>query len=61
MEAVAAYASIGDKLAVRDIVTQIVHNERLSPLLLERIASRLNYDLPPLINHQGALEFPYLD
>lgn len=50
MEAVAAYASIGDKMTVREIVSQIIHKERLSPFLLERIASRLTFDLPPTIN-----------
>ena len=50
MEAIAAFASIGDKIGVRDVVSQIVLSERLSPFLLERIASRLNFDLPPQIN-----------
>lgn len=48
MEAIAAFSSISEN--IREIITQIVMKEKMSPYLLDRIASRLNYDLPPLIN-----------
>jgi hypothetical protein len=50
METIAAFVSIGEIATIRDIISQIVVKENLSPYLLDRIASRLNYELPPIIN-----------
>ena len=61
MEAIAAFAEIAEKQTVREIVIKIVSAEKLSPYFVDRIQSRLEMHLPPFINQQGALEFPYLD
>lgn len=61
MEAIAAFAEIAEKGVVREIANKIVSAEKLSPYLVDRISSRLEMHLPPFINQQGALEFPYLD
>jgi hypothetical protein len=62
MEAVAALASISDKVYLKDIVAKIVTTDKLSPYIIDRIMSRLDYDMPPNLNHSGGiLEFPYLD
>ncbi len=61
MEAIAAFAAFADKLTVKDVIHKIVNAEKLSPYLIDRIMSRLDVELPPFINAQGTLEFPYLD
>jgi hypothetical protein len=62
MESISAFASICDKLFIKDVVARIVQSEKLSPYIIDRIMSRLDYDMPPVFNNQGGiLEFPYLD
>lgn len=62
MESIAAFSSICDKNFIKDVVARIVHAEKLSSYIIDRIMSRLDYDMPPVFNNQGGiLEFPYLD
>lgn len=56
MEAIVAYASIGNKFSVKEIIFQLIDKPTY-----EKIAERIDMDLPPFINPQGALEIPYLD
>ena len=51
MEAVAAFASICDKFFIKDVVAKIVTAEKLSPYLIDRIMSRLDYEMPPVLNN----------
>ncbi len=61
MEAMTAFAAFADKVTVKEVINKIVATEKLSPYTIDRILSRLDAELPPFINNQGTLEFPYLD
>jgi hypothetical protein len=51
MEAIAAFTTLSDKTTVKDMVSRIMkENSGVSPYIMDRIASRLIYDVPPLIN-----------
>ena len=51
MESIAAFASICDKIFIKDVVARIVQSEKLSPYIIDRIMSRLDYDMPPVFNN----------
>ena len=51
MESIAAFASICDKFFIKDVVSRIVQAEKLSPYIIDRIMSRLEYDMPPVFNN----------
>lgn len=50
------YASIGNKFSVKEIVYQLVEKD-----IYEAICERMEIELVPFINEEGALEVPYLD
>ena len=56
MEALTAYASIGNKFSVKEIVYQLVEKS-----IYDYITERLEQELIPFINQEGALEIPYLE
>lgn len=56
LEALVAYASIGNKFSVKEIVYQLVEQSTY-----EAIAERMDMELVPFLNPEGALEIPYLD
>lgn len=37
MEAIAAFAKIGEKFTVKEVISKIVINEKMSPYLIDRI------------------------
>jgi len=51
-----SYASIGNKFSVKEIVYQLVDKETY-----EIITERLELEMVPFINDDGALEIPYLE
>jgi hypothetical protein len=56
MEALAAYTSIGNKFSVKEIVYQLVDKN-----VYDLITERIDQEMVPFINQDGALEIPYLD
>ena len=56
IETLIAYASIGNKFSVKEIVYQLVDKSTY-----EVLSERMELDFLPFINADGALEIPYLD
>jgi hypothetical protein len=56
VEALTAYASIGNKFSVKEIVYQLVDKN-----IYDYITERLDQEMIPFINQEGALEIPYLE
>ena len=56
IEALIAYSSIGNKFSVKEIVYQLVDKPTY-----DVITERLDIDMFPFINEEGALEIPYLE
>ena len=56
LETLTAYASIGNKFSIREIIYQLLDKETY-----EVILERFEQDMVPFINQEGALEVPYLE
>lgn len=56
VETLVAYASIGNKFSIKEVVYQVVDKATY-----DIITERLEEELVPFINDDGALEVPYLE
>jgi hypothetical protein len=57
LEAVAAFASIG----FRNKIVEIMYNNNVEKDICELITSRFDYGMYPVLNQDGMLDIPYQD